>query len=97
MAKKDESAHEVPNYDALTTIEMVEEEIEKHEKLLVGKDITESRMKQDKKDYVKAQNELLKELAEEREHEIDVLSALEERKQYLANGGSNVIPMPRAV
>lgn len=97
MTKKDKSAHEAPDYDALTTIEMVDEEIEKHQKFLVGKDITESRMKQDKKNYISALNEQLKELSEEREHEIDVLSALEQRKQYIANGGANVIPMPRAV
>lgn len=96
MAKKDESAHEVPNYAALTTLEEVDAEIEKHQKFLVGKDITESRMKQDKKDYVSSLNEQLKELAEEREHEIDVLSALEQRKQEIHNAGQ-VIPMPRAV
>jgi hypothetical protein len=92
--KNDAPAHETPNYEALTTIEEVEVEIEKHKQKLVGKDILESRMKQDKKDYVGALNEQLKELAEEREHEIDVLSALEQHKVLLANGGGIVIPLP---
>lgn len=93
------TSHEVPNYEALTTLEEVDEEIEKHKQRLVGKDILESRMKKDKKDYVSALNEQLKELNEEREHEIDVLSALEQHKQLIANGGagSNVIPMPPRV
>lgn len=97
MSKKDSAAHEVPDYEAFTTIEEVDEEIERHKKILVGKDLLESRMKKDKKDYVKALNETLKEVAEEREHEIDVLSALEQRKQILSNEGATIIPMPRAI
>ncbi len=98
MSKKNDSAaHEVPDYESFTTLEEIDEEIERHKQILVGKDVLESKMKKDKKDYVSALNETLKELAEEREHEIDVLSALEQRKQVIANGGSNVIPMPRAV
>lgn len=94
MAKKDEKPpYEVPNYEALTTIEDVEKEIDKHKQHLVGKDIVEYRMKEDKKDYVSAINEQLKELREEREHEINVLSALEQHKQVLANQGGVVIPM----
>lgn len=92
----DSSHLEVPNYEALTTLEQVDEEIEKHKQKLVGKDILESRMKKDKKDYVKALNEQLKELHEEREHEIDVISALEQHKQVLANQGGTVIPLPVA-
>lgn len=95
MSKNDSNAHEVPNYEALTTIEEVEEEIEKHKQILVGKDVLEHRMKQDKKEYVSALNEQLKELAEERAHEIDVLSALDQRKIMIANAGSNVISMPK--
>lgn len=86
----------VPNYEALTTLEEVDEEIEKHKKNLVGKDILEYRMKEDKKSYVSAINETLKELKEEREHEINVLSALEQRKVILANMGGQVIPLPIA-
>ena len=94
MSNKDNDGREIPNYEALLTIEDVETEIDKHKATLVGKDITESKIKADKKAYVSALNEQLKELAEEREHEIDVISALEQRKQYLSNGGGVVIPMP---
>lgn len=93
MSKKQTtSPHETPNYESLTTLDEVDVEIEKHKQKLVGKDILESRMKADKKDYVSALNEQLKEVAEEREHEIGVISALEQHKQLLANGG-NVIPI----
>lgn len=95
MTKKDDDAREVPDYEAFTTIEEIEEEVERHKQILVGKDVLESRMKRDKKDYVGALNEQLKELAEEREHEIDVLSALEQRRMVIANGGGVVIPMPK--
>lgn len=94
MTKNDSPAHEVPDYEAFTTIEEVDEEIAKHQQILVGKDVLESKMKKDKKDYVGALNDQLKELAEEREHEIDVLSALDQRKVIIANS-AGVIPMPR--
>lgn len=93
--KKDQAAHETPDYEAITTLEEVDEEIAKHKERLVGKDILESKMKQDKKDYVSALNEQLRDLAEEREHEIDVLSALEQRKMVISNSGGNIIPMPK--
>lgn len=97
MSKTQDTSHlQVPNYEALTTIEQVEEEIEKHKQKLVGKDITEYRMKEDKKTYVSAINETLKELREEREHEINVLSALEQHKQLVSNQGGVVIPLPIA-
>jgi Na+-transporting NADH:ubiquinone oxidoreductase subunit NqrA len=95
MSKNDSGAREIPDYEAFTTIEEVDEEIEKHKQTLVGKDVLEHRMKQDKKEYVGALNEQLKELAEERAHEIDVLSALNQRKVIIANSGSNIIPMPK--
>lgn len=97
MTKKDDDAREVPDYEALTTIEEIEEEVERHKQILVGKDVLESKMKKDKKEYVGALNEQLKELTEEREHEIDVLSALEQRRMIVANGGGVIIPMPRMV
>lgn len=97
MPTKDSSAYEIPDYQAFTTIEEVEEEVERRKHILVGKDVLESRMKHDKKDYVSSINEQLKEVAEEREHEIEVLSALEQRKQEISNGGGIVIPMPRRV
>lgn len=92
--KKDQSHLPTPNYEALASIEEVEQEIEIHKKNLVGKDIVEYRIKEDKKSYVQAANETLRELKEEREHEINVLSALEQRKMALANQGGQVIPMP---
>jgi hypothetical protein len=95
MSKKDSDAREIPNYEAFTTIEDVDKEIERHKQILVGKDVLESHMKRDKKEYVSAINEQLKELSEEREHEIDVISALEQRKQIINAAGSNVIPMPK--
>ena len=99
MAKKESGQFETPDYSQLTTIDLVEDEIEKHKQNLVGKDILESKMKADKKNYVSALNEQLRDLADEREHEIDVLSALEQLKQQISNsGGAVVIPMPpRAV
>jgi CRISPR/Cas system-associated protein Cas5 (RAMP superfamily) len=88
---------EVPDYEQITSLEEADEEIAKHKANLVGKDILESKMKADKKEYVSAINTQLKELAEEREHEINVINALEQHKQYLANGGGKVIPMPPKV
>lgn len=97
MPKQKDTSHlEVPNYEGLTTLEEVDKEIEKHKQKLVGKDITEYRMKEDKKTYVGALNEQLKELKEEREHEINVLSALDQHKQVLANQGGVIIPLPIA-
>lgn len=96
MPKQDTSHLEVPNYEALTTLEQVDEEIEKHKQRLVGRDITEYRVKEDKKAYVSAANETLKELREEREHEITVISALEQHKQLIANQGGTIIPLPVA-
>lgn len=91
--KKNENTHlQVPNYESLVTIDDVEKEIETHKQNLVGKDVVEYRMKADKKDYVSAINEQLKELTEEREHEINVLSALEQHKQLILNHGG-VIPI----
>ncbi len=95
MTAKKDDARDVPDYESLTTLEEIEEEIERHKQILVGKDILESKMKQDKKAYVSALNEQLKELAEEREHEIDVLSALEQHKMLISNSGGVVIPMPK--
>lgn len=94
MTTKKDDDRDVPDYEAFTTVEEVDEEIERHKQILVGKDVLESRMKHDKKTYVSALNEQLKELSEEREHEIEVLSALEQRKMLISNSGGIVIPMP---
>ncbi len=85
---------EIPNYEALMTIEAVEAEIQRHERSLLGKDRTESLIKKEKREYVKALNEQLKELLEEREHEIDVISALEDRRRVLhAQLTANIYPL----
>jgi hypothetical protein len=91
--KKDQpSAHDVPDYDALKTVDDVEEEIQRHKDILVRQDIMEWRMKQDKKDAVSSYNEQLKEIKEERDHEMGVLGALEDRKKVL-----NATPVLRAI
>lgn len=96
MSKKNQSpALQAPNYEALTTVEEVELELEKHKTVLVGKDRTEYQIKENKKEYVAAINEQLRDLKEEREHEIVVLSALEDRrKQLLAGAGISMLPRP---
>lgn len=96
MGKKDnKTAHETPNYEAMVTVEEVELEIERHKTFLVGKDRTEYQIKESKKEYNAAINEQLRELSQEREHEILVISALEDRKkQILAGAGISVLPMP---
>lgn len=74
---------ETPEYEKLTTVEEVETEIEKHKNLLVKQDLVEARMKEEKKEWVSAQNEHLKIVAEERDHEMGVLGALEDRKKQI--------------
>jgi hypothetical protein len=91
--KDDAKAFDTPNYEALTTIEDVELEIERHKNILVGKDKTEYQIKENKREFVSATNEQLKELKEEREHEICVLSALDDRRRQIF-AGSNIIPLP---
>lgn len=96
MPKKqeDKSHLHTPDYNAFTTVEQVDAAIAQHEKKLIGKDRTESLIKKEKREYVSALNEQLRELKEEREHEIDVISALEARRQVLhAAATSNVVPM----
>jgi hypothetical protein len=86
---------EHPEYEKLTTVEQVDAEVEKHKTILVGKDKTESQIKANKKEYVKSMNEQLKELNQEREHEIGVLGALDDRRRQI--NASNVIPIMRQV
>jgi hypothetical protein len=84
-----------PDYSKLTTLDEVDAEIEVHKQKLVQKDVLEYRIRGDKKEYVAALNEQLKELKEEREFEMDTISALEAHKQVLANQGqAPIIPMP---
>ena len=94
MSKKNEASDfNTPDYDSFSTIDEVEKEIERREQILIGKDKLQARIKEEKKDFCSAINEQLKEVEEERLHEIGVLSGLEQRKQYLANGGGVVIPI----
>ena len=79
----DQTAFEVPDYESLSTIEECEDLLEDHKNKLVGKDITQENIKAEKRDYVSAINEQLKELQEEREHEIGVIGALEDRKRFI--------------
>jgi hypothetical protein len=85
-AKNQGPAHNTPNYEALLSVEEIDEEIEKRKNILVGKDRTEYQIKENKREYVAAMNEQLRDLKEEREHEINVLSALDQRKTQLLNG-----------
>jgi phage regulator Rha-like protein len=79
----DKTAFQAPDYESLTTIEECDEFLVKHKDRLVGKDITEANIKSDKKDYNAAINEQLKEIKEEREHEMGVISALNDRKRVI--------------
>ncbi len=94
MSKKNETTHEVPNYEAMITVEDVEAEIDRRKNILVGKDRTEYQIKENKKEYVAAMNEQLRELKEEREHEIVVIGALEDRKKQIL-AGAGIISLPR--
>lgn len=94
MSKNNDTDFDTPNYEALTNSDDVDAEIKRREHRLINKDKLQARLKEEKKDFCAAINEQLKEIEEERLHEIGVLSALEQRKQYLENGGGNVIPMP---
>lgn len=91
-SKKSNSDYERPDYENLKTFEAIEEEITKHKNYLVGKDRLESNLKQEKKDFMSSINEQLKEVHEEREHEIGVLSALDDCKRVL-HAQSNVVPL----
>ena len=82
-------------YTARTAeIDEIDEAIQKHKDVLVGKDKTESQIKAEKREYTQAMNEQLKELTEEREHEIAVISALEDRRRVLnAQQNGQVVPL----
>lgn len=88
--KKNQREFETPDYEKLMTIAQVDAELERHKDSLVTKDRAEARVKEEKKDYVKAMNDTLKEISEERDHEMGVIGALEDRKRQLAK----IIPMP---
>jgi hypothetical protein len=94
MAKDEGKVFETPNYEAISSLDECDVLIEKHKNNLVGKDRLQYQIKEGKKEFVKAANEQLKEIQEEREHEMGVLSALEQHKMLLANGGPSAMPMP---
>jgi len=94
MSKKNETPRDVPNYEAMVTVEDVETEIDRRKNILVGKDRTEYQIKENKREYVVAMNEQLRELKEEREHEIVVIGALEDRKKQIL-AGAGIIALPR--
>ena len=91
-AKNDNGHLHAPNYEALVSVEDVELEIERRKNILVGKDRTEYQIKEEKREYVSAINEQLRELKEEREHEIVVISALEDRKKQIL-AGAGIVPL----
>lgn len=93
MANTDRQAFEAPDYESIKTVDECDEFILHHRERLVGKDLVERQIKAEKKEYVQAMNTQLKELAEEREHEMGVLLALDETKRRL-HAAANVIPMP---
>ena len=79
-----DNTFEHPEYEAIRTVDECDELIKKHKDNLVGKDLLERKIKAEKKEYVKAMNEQLKELSEEREHEMGVLGALQDRRKQLS-------------
>lgn len=94
MPKKEDDFLQHPDYDQFRTVDEVEAAIAQHKEILVGKDRTESQIKKEKREYVSALTEQLKELNEEREFEIDVISTLEDRRRVLhAQANSNVFQM----
>ena len=85
--KKDDKSHlHSPNYEALMSVEEVDEEIERRKTILVGKDRTEYQIKENKREFLASTNEQLRDLKEEREHEIVVIGALEDRKKQILTG-----------
>ncbi len=86
---------EVPDYEALTTIEEIDELLLDHKESLVRKDKIEYQIKETKRETNKDLNEQLKELKEEREHEMGVIDALMDRKkQILASVGIATVGVP---
>jgi hypothetical protein len=82
--KNEETGHlEIPDYEAFHNVDEIDAAIQKHKDILVGKDRIEYQIKSEKREYVKDMNEQIKIIEEEREHEIVVLSALEDRKRVL--------------
>jgi len=81
----------VPNYERLNTIEAVEEQISIAKDAVCRKVKLQLSIKEAKKEADAAYNEQLKELAEEIDTEIVVLSGWEGRKMQIAAGPDNTI------
>jgi hypothetical protein len=86
---------EHPDYEKFTSIDQVETEIVIRKENLVRKDLLERRIKDEKKSYNQAINEQLKEVKEEREHEMGVIGALEDRKKVL-HVQSKIVPFQKS-
>jgi hypothetical protein len=92
-APKTQDHLEVPEYESLTTVEEIEELLVEHKEKLVGKDKLEYQIKETKRETNADLNEQLKELKQEREHEMGVIDALYDRKkQILASVGIATVP-----
>ena len=89
---------EAPEYEKIMTVDECDKLIAQHKDILVRKDKTEFQIKESKKEANAAHNEQLKELNEERQHELAVIDALVDRKKVLTAGGGtvSVIPLPKA-
>lgn len=87
MAKnRDKKPQETISYDSITTLDEVEQEIQKHKTRLIDKDMLQSRLKEEKKSFNSVINESLKEVEEERLHEIEVIEALEQHRMVISSG-----------
>lgn len=88
-AKKNTGGHlEHPDYEKLGSVEEIDDLMVQHKDTLCRKDKLEMQIKQTKKDTNADFNEQLKELAEEREHEVAVIDALlDAKKRLLASAG----------
>ncbi len=79
---------DVPDYESLSTTDEIDELLSQHKEALVRKDKLEWQIKETKKETNADLNEQLKQLKEEREHEMGVIDALgEARKRLLASAG----------
>lgn len=97
MAKKNsDTAHlHSPDYDQLTTVGAVDREIARYKDFLVVKVRQESRIKEEKKTYVSAMNENLKELREELDHAVEVLERLDQCRQVVHVQEASVVPLAK--
>ncbi len=93
MGARNQDHLEHPDYEKISTVDECDALIQEHKDILVRKDKTEMQIKHSKKESNAAHNEQLKELLEEREHEIGVIDALVDRKKVLLAGV--VLPFAR--